>query len=287
MSADLKKEREESLKRMLRPFVRYCLRGSDTIQYIIKLLKVVYVEIAVEELERAGEKVNMSRLNVMTGVQRADIAKIYKKKEPLKPIIGDIVTRVIGQWTQDQRFCTKDGKPKVLSFAGKNSEFEQLVGLVTTSVGPAAVLFELERADAVEKSKTGLKLTRTTMKFGKNRVRATAMLGQSVEVLMTASHENGEADLDEAPHLHIRTEYDNVFVKDLPKIRQWLKKEGRKFHKRARDYISKFDKDISDKLEEKAGGKVVLGAFSYVSGEEPDDGISLNQVEMHEDSQEI
>ena len=267
MAKEQKEPPEENIRRILKPLVRMCLRNSISIQPLITLLKSAYVEVTVEELSRAGKKVNMSRFNVMTGVQRADIALLYKKKEPLKPIIGDIVKRVIGQWSNDRRFTTKDGKPRVISFAGRDSEFERLVQLVTTSVGPKAVLFDLERIGAVQQTTSGLKLVATTVKHGKDRVQAGKLLSKNIETLIQTTHENGLSESEEVPHLHIRTEYDNVFVKDLPKIREWLKREGRKFHKRARDFISRYDQDISDNPGGTAGGRVILGAFSLTSHE--------------------
>lgn len=268
MAEELESAEEESLKQVLRPLVRNCIRSSNRIQYFIKVLKAVYIEVAAEEISRGEDKINMSRINVMTGVQRIDIAKIYKKKEPLKASIGDTVQRVIGQWTGDEQFLTKDGKPRILGYSAKQSDFADLVAKVTTSVGPAAVLYELERANAVERTKTGVKLITTTLRHGKNRGRVSRMLGESVEALMTASFENGLAEKDDVPHLHIRTQYDNVFVKDVPRIQAWLKREGRKFHKRAREYIAKYDKDISENRNDPAGAVVVLGAFSLTS-EEP------------------
>ncbi len=265
MLNDSPEERDQNLKRMLRPIVRHCLRGSSKIQNLIRLLKEVYVEVAVEELKRSGEKVTMSRVSVMTGVQRVDAKKVYAEDQSLGPVIGDVVSRVIGQWTSDRAFLTKDGKPRVLGFEGSDSDFERLVAKVTRNLGPAAVLFELERLGAVKRSRGGLKLQSRTQQLGQRREYVSRMLGKSVEALMTASYENGLSDEVEVPHLHIQTEYDNLYVEDLPKIQEWIKREGRLFHKRARQFISKYDQDISPKGGKRAGARVLLGAFGYSS----------------------
>ncbi|MCB0345463.1 MAG: hypothetical protein KDD66_10110 [Bdellovibrionales bacterium] len=253
----------QNIKRMLRPIVRHCIRGSSKIQNLIKLLKEVYVEVAVEELVNSGEKVTLSRISVMTGVQRVDAKKIYRDDESLGPVIGDVASRVIGQWSADKHFLTKDGKPKVLTYEGRDSEFEVLVAKISKNLGPAAVLFELERVGAVQKTRGGLRLEVVSQKLGRHRAYVSRLLGKSVEALMTASYENGLSNQADVPHLHIQTEYDNVFVEDLPKIQEWIKREGRRFHKRARDYISKFDQDINRKVGKPAGARVLLGAFGY------------------------
>lgn len=57
------------------------------------------------------------------------------------------------------------------------------------------------------------------------------------------------------------TEYDNVCLDELPKVKEWLLKEGTKFHKKARDFISKYDLDVTPNDKKIGGGHVFLGAF--------------------------
>ena len=82
---------------------------------------------------------------------------------------------------------------------------------------------------------------------------------------MTLGVEENVIEKAKPPHLHARTEYDNISPKDLTVIKEWLLKEGAALHKRARTFISNFDLDINPDKEKKGGSKVVVGTFSYTS----------------------
>jgi hypothetical protein len=73
-------------------------------------------------------------------------------------------------------------------------------------------------------------------------------------------------------NLHIHTEYDNVPTKDLPKIRAWLLDQGKAFHRRAREYLSRFDRDVSRTSSESdsGSGRVIVTAFSWTEVSDTD-----------------
>ena len=76
---------------------------------------------------------------------------------------------------------------------------------------------------------------------------------------------------EEQKNLHARTEFDNIYYKDLPTIRKWLLEEGTRFHDKARSFLAQYDQDIVPDRGGDAGAFVVLGAFSHietVEGEE-------------------
>ncbi len=74
-------------------------------------------------------------------------------------------------------------------------------------------------------------------------------------------------------NLHLRTDFDNIYTSEIIPIRRWLIAEGKAFHKRAREFLSRFDKDLNEDVDEtrKAGGKIVLTSFSFSSSPEDDD----------------
>ena len=60
---------------------------------------------------------------------------------------------------------------------------------------------------------------------------------------------------------------DNIHLKDLPKVRQWLMDRGKEFHLSAREFLAMHDKDVTPAADphEPAGGKVQLQAFSLIT----------------------
>ena len=258
---------ERALFSMLRPLVRFWIRNAKTIQEFIDILKIVFVRIGIEELERTEAKVNISRISVVTGVHRPDVAKIFKHKGEPPRILPNVVPRIIGKWEADPDFTTSDGRPRVLSYKGDESEFADLVESVSKSVGVASALFEMERTGAVQYTSRGIRLKRATHRVTKDSAVVIETLAKDMQTLLDAVLQNKDAK-QESPNLHIRTEYDNVVLSRLPQIRSWVKSEGRKFHRRVRNYIAKYDRDISGVAKGDAGGKVVVTAFSWI---DPDD----------------
>ena len=258
----------ECLRILLRPLVRFCLRWSIGIQDWMEASKQVFIDVAREEMEKDGAKVNVSRLSVATGLRRREVIRIYREGEEKEPNFS-FVTRVIGQWQHDPDFLTKAGKARVLGVEGEDNEFYELVRTVSSDLHPGTVLFELERIGAVQRTSKGLKLVSDTYSPNHDVREGFTMLARDTEDLMVAAQEN-LLDLTEYPNLHHTTEYDNVREDALPKISEWIFKEGEKFHTRARKFISQFDLDVSKSKRKSAknssekGVRVSLTSFNRI-----------------------
>ena len=118
--------RARCLRLLLKPVVRYCLRNGHPFQDYVAESKKVFVEIAVEELKRAGGKVNASKISAVTGLNRRDTKIETEEKQEDEQSRG-IISRILVHWEQSPRFCTKNGQPRVLSVEGEDSEFSKLV----------------------------------------------------------------------------------------------------------------------------------------------------------------
>lgn len=257
----------ETIKRILLPIVRFCIRRSVKFQEFIEIARHLYIQAAEESLIRERHEPNVSRLAITTGLQRREVTRLWREGEAIKEQ-PSILHKIVGQWEGDRRFRNKSGTPRPLTFKGTASEFSTLVQSVNKDLNVYTVLFELERLELVKKEKDLLVLTSDTVVSQKDINRNTSLLGSDMEDLICAVEEN----TFEAPPIlnhHVKTHYDNVTIEALPKIRTWLLKHGAKFHKQARAFISKYDKDLQPRLKSKPGkARVALGSFSFTS-EEP------------------
>ncbi|MBN8550626.1 MAG: hypothetical protein J0M12_15025 [Deltaproteobacteria bacterium] len=251
---------------LLKPIVRFSMRRSLSIQTVQEVLRKVFIEVAKEEIEEAGESPNASRISVMTGLSRREVSASHDRSESeagerAQPIFA----RVLAQWEQDRRYRNAKGQVRTLSYEGDKSEFARLVRSISAHVKPATVLFELQRNGAIETSEKGVTLRRATIDATVDHVRAFTIVSKDISALIEAVLQNLDGNSNEQD-VHIRTEYDNIYLKDLPEIRQWLIDEARAFHKRARDFISNHDKDVfPTSSRSEAGGKVMVSMFSHAS----------------------
>lgn len=252
------------LRLLLRPIARFCLRRSIKLQDAIEQLKSSMLEVALSEMRQKKQKPTASRLAIMTGVHRKDVSRIIERGEIKNDDFG-LPTRVIGQWRTHTDFKNVSGQPRALSVEGNDSEFARLVRSVSKELNPYTLLFELERIGAVKRHGNKLKLeTQVYVPKGNNQ-RALEMLASDSEDLIEAVEENISSDLN-FPNLHLTTTYDNICLKAVDQIRDWILTEGSKFHERVREYLSRFDIDSNPKLKgEPAGSKVTVGAFSRIA----------------------
>ena len=265
MSDVLQKVYAGCLRAMLKPVAKYCLKRSLTIQDLITVAKSVLIETAADQIKDESEAVNFSRLSIMTGIHRQEVKRIYTKPEPLEPK-NSYVRGILGQWEQDKNFLDEDGNPKVLSTSGKNSEFKKLVKQVTLDVNPATVLFELQRLRLVEETPEGVKLARAEQFLQDNPEEGMKLIARDTEDLSIAIEENLVSP-DEQRNLHGRTIFDNIYADDMPKIKEWLLDEGSEFHRRARDFLAQFDKDINPDPKKEGGSTVIVGNYSRMINE--------------------
>lgn len=263
MIEDRKSIARQCLRLLLRAVVRFCLKNSLAIQEVVEELKTVFVEQARSEITRTNKKASVSKISVVTGLQRRDVLRLTKSEARAEPPLS-LASRVIGQWEQDARFRSASGAPRVLAYEGEHNEFKQLVASVSQDLNYCTILFELERVGAVSKTKTGVKLNRKTLDLKDDAAQGLQLLAQDSDDLMTSVLEN-LFHRAEIPQLHARTEYDNVAVEALPELRAKILQEGAEFHRRMRDYLSQFDHDINPAQKGRAGARVVIGTFGRVS----------------------
>lgn len=253
----------QALKALLRPLVRFCLRHSLKLQDCVEILKAVFLEVAEEQLSSAGTAVSDSRLSVMTGVHRRDVVRLGQDEVQQKAS-PDLLSKVLGHWLGHRKFSTSSKKPRVLSYAGKESEFASLVSSVSQDLNPYTVLFELERTGAVEKTRRGLKLKNRAYIPKGDLKSGFTLAATDVEHLFSCVEENLLSD-ETMPHLHLRTEYDNISESNASLIKDWLLREGSAFHQRARNFLSHLDLD-HNKNASACGKKIriALGTFSHI-----------------------
>jgi len=259
------------LWRLLAPAVKYCLRRSLSYQDASKLLKDLFIEEARKELAETGIDPTASRISALTGIRRPDINISLKSKSldtPNEATFGNFTTHLIGRWMYDRRFGSSSGKPKPLSVVGEKSEFAQLVGSLSSDLNFRTILLELERMGVVSKKLLSTKKEVVVLNVDAFVARSTpeegfSMLAEDIGDLSRAVIDNIEVEGD-LPHLHARTIFDNLSVDDLTAVREWSLNLGAEVHKRAREFLSRFDRDLHpEMLTSKERTRVVFSTYSF------------------------
>lgn len=267
MANDLHSKMLQCLRLILRPVVKFCLSRSLGLNELIDAARIVYVEVAEDELQADGSKVNNSRISALTGVDRRAVQRIRENKEQPDTTMHFAV-RVIGQWRRDPQFLTKNNRPRVLSLGGPDSEFNQLVRTISSTLHPRSTLMALEKVGAIEIRDDSVKLLSTAYLPKGNPIEGFQILAEDVEDMLSAVTTNIFSEEDPLPNFHGQTQYDNIPQEDLPKVRDWLFKQCSNFHYRVEKYLSKFDLDVHPQPNKTGGGKVTYVSFSKLVSEE-------------------
>lgn len=251
------------LRLLLLPVMSFCLRRSLRLQEIVEVCKSSLVISAQRELEKSGERSTVNRISIMTGIHRSDVQRLMSNRteDLVRPPIN-IINRLIARWQVDKRFITARGAPRVLTFDGKEGEFAELLYAISADPNPYTVLLELQRINAVEVSPRGIRLVVQEYIVNADVDQSFQHLSQDSDDLINAVEQNVFQNQTEA-NLHLRTEYDNISEKAIPVIKNWLLREGCKFHDRLRDYLSSFDRDINKKIRDNSPAfRVSVGSYS-------------------------
>lgn len=144
-------------RRILKPLVRIMLRNGIASDAFTDLVRKVYVDIADEEFGIPGRKQTVSRISVVTGLNRKEVARL----RALGPLDGaderwrNRAATVLSAWEIDAAFLDRKGDPLDLVFADASPSFSELVRQHSGDMQPRAVLDELLRVGAVEQTSDG------------------------------------------------------------------------------------------------------------------------------------
>jgi hypothetical protein len=156
MSESLKTAVIATVLRLLEPLVRLLLEAGVGVGEFHQLAKRAYVNVA---RDRAGEaRPNVSRIAVLTGISRAEVATLLAAPsgaEPLAERGRHRAERVLHGWWHDAEFLDRHGKPVTLPLRGAKRSFVSLVKRYAGDPRIATLLEELVRVKAVRQRADG------------------------------------------------------------------------------------------------------------------------------------
>jgi len=151
MTQNINKSLSAAILHLLRPLARVLLRHGVSYGTFADLAKWVFVDVADREFNVSGKKQTTSRVSVLTGLSRKEVARVQAIDAPDDEAIVqqyNRAARVISGWVRDAAFNDFDGNPALLPFEGDKS-FASLVKAYSGDMPARAILDELLRVKAV------------------------------------------------------------------------------------------------------------------------------------------
>lgn len=137
---------------LLRPIASLLLKCGMTWREFAEVSKSVFVAVASQDYGLNGRPTNVSRVSILTGVSRKEVARVralLEQESDPPPNKTTDATRLLSGWHQDPEFLTPAGEPRVLPAEGEGASFATLWRRYGGDVPVTSMRKELERAGAI------------------------------------------------------------------------------------------------------------------------------------------
>ena len=133
-----------TLRKVLRPLVRFMLSQGINYTMILEDLKRVFVSVAEEEFKIEGKVQTDSRITLLTGVHRKDVQRIRGQNNEVYDLPFSIGAQIFGLWLGDSKYLDASGQPLALPRLASKGDisFESLVASVSKDFRARPVLDE-------------------------------------------------------------------------------------------------------------------------------------------------
>ncbi len=238
---------------LLRPIASLLLKCGMTWREFAEVSKSVFVAVASQDYGLNGRPTNVSRVSILTGVSRKEIARVramLEQESDPPPNKTTDATRLLSGWHQDPDFLTPAGGPRVLPPEGEGASFAALWRRYGGDVPVTSMRKELERAGAITTLPDG-SLRAERRYFMPRRFDPQWILnaGSMLRDLGSGITHNLDAGAGsqlaagEPPHRRFigRATSDSVDVAALPEFEAFVEKNGQEFLERVDNWLTEHE----------------------------------------------
>ncbi len=143
----------------MRPIVRFLLRHGVTWDEFSEISKDIYVDVARQEYGIQGRPTNNSRVAMMTGLSRREVAhvrdRLLDEHDSLMQRRGNRISQVLTGWHVDDEFTDDSGQPKDLPATGPSASLSKLLKRYAGDLPHGAIRKEMLQFGLIEETENG------------------------------------------------------------------------------------------------------------------------------------
>jgi len=250
----------------MRPIVAFLLRHGVTWDEFSDISKDVYVDVAREEYGIQGRPTNNSRVAMLTGLSRREVARIRDilQDQDESPVgrRGNRISEILTGWHADDEFVDDAGHPRVLPAEGVDGSLESLFRRFAGDLPHSALRKEMLQNELIEELSDG------SVKVLKRDFTYSTLDPEIFEQMSVSLHDHAatlDHNLNEKRKGPARFEgiADNARISSRA-----ARRFAELFEKRGMDFLNEMDTWLSDQEtdEEKdaSGRDVRLGVGVYL-----------------------
>lgn len=278
----------KSFRKMLFVIIKMALKNGMTHRELADLSKQVFVEVAAKDYGIRGRPTNVSRIALLTGMDRKEIKRIKdllssEDADTKTERKQDRISRIISAWHQDEEYLTPKGNPCLLMRHGEQRSFTALVKRYGGDVPEVAIFKELLRAGVIEQLPSGrLKiLKRTYVPDASNPESLVRAAGVIEDIGSTLIHNLYEANTTNAPLRFERRAHNyNIKRGKIAAFRAYLEQEGQAFLERLDAWLSDNETEDADEPATRLG----VGTYMIEGPTEDDEETNAERTSPSEKS---
>mgnify|MGYP000616214287 CR=1 FL=1 len=256
-----------ALFKLMRPLVKLLLRFGISHSEFTELSKRVYVSVAESEKEfRLDErKQSVSRISVLTGLNRKEVAKQQSLLQNDQLVISshNRAAQVVNAWLRDEVYQDQAGEPLELSLSDGLVNFTTLVKKYSGDIPTRAVLDELLRVGAIRKVEGDLlRLCSKAYIPQASDDEKLHMFGTSVTDLLNTLEHNIPCSLENS-RLQLTLAYDNLPEEALAEFKTMSEEHAQQTLLTLNDWLSKQDRHISPSIKGHGRYRAGLGMYYF------------------------
>jgi hypothetical protein len=238
------------------------LLAGITWKEIAEIGKATFVEVASSEFGIRGRPTNASRIAILTGFTRKEVARLrdlLAKEDTHLLDRMNHATRVLTGWYTDPEFLNEHGSPSELPASGAGTSFESLCKRYASDVPPTAMLKELKHVGAVidGPSENLIVQTRYYMPLQTDPEQVLSSGSVLQDLGNTVAH-NLFRKNDDPARFERRATNTRVLPAAVPQFQAFLEDEGQAFLERVDAWLSEHEMDDNCTDE---GIRLGLGAY--------------------------
>ncbi len=146
-------------RHFMRPIVRFLLRHGVIWDEFSELMKDMYVDVAREGYGLQGRPTNNSRVAMMTGLSRREVARIRDRlidhSEHSAGRRGNRISQILTGWHVDPEFTDATGQPKELPPTGATGSWSGLLKRYAGDLPHSALRKEMLQQGLIEETEDG------------------------------------------------------------------------------------------------------------------------------------
>ncbi len=253
---------------ILRSLIALMYRSGISFGEFTQLAKVAYTKEVEQELIKANEKVTTSRIAIITGLTRKEVAAIRKQDAPKieQTQKHGRAVRVITAWVNDANYHDNKGQPKILNVLNKGADvsFESLVSQYSGDMPYRAMMNELIRTGSVELiDKNKVKLVRVAhIPANQDDNEKYTILGEDVPLLISSIKHN-IINTDKPPFYQRKVCYNNISRKHIAEFKALANRENQALLERLNNWLAEHDAENHESSDSNNSVKVGVGVYYF------------------------